>query len=174
MIGIDRAFKKLLATKAEVVVNTPPERVFGHLADVPNHAGWMLVGTVNKISEGPVSVGSTFTFRRLMFFPRFFSNTLRVTELVPNRRLAWQLEATYYHYRLRYTFDLQPTNGGTRISGTAEWVHFGPYLTIMALLSSALTLVAVPPLRAESRATLRRGLNRIQSLVGEQQWKRVM
>jgi uncharacterized protein YndB with AHSA1/START domain len=166
MLRIDKVFKRLFGIKVEVVVNAPVERMFDCVADIPRYGEWLLPGTPEKTSEGPVGVGSTFTFTpRIWWFVRA---KLKLTEFVAHERLAWEWETM--GIRLLRSFELQPAGGGTRITHGDEWLHFGPFLTVIAVLGMpfvAALVIQLPIFRALHRWDRRGCLRRIESRVAE-------
>ena len=69
--------------------NAAPSTVYGYLTDITKHAEWSSHGlTVEKASEGPVAVGSTFnTVGKLM---GTHHAVVTVTALVPNERIGFE------------------------------------------------------------------------------------
>lgn len=183
MLRIDRVFKRLFSIRVEVIANAPVERVFGCVADIARHGEWLIWGSVEKASEGPVGVGSTFTYTPPTGLGRA---RLKVTEFVPQERAAWEWEQM--GFRLRRSFELQPVDGGTRVAYEEEWLHLGLLNTLalvvwipliplwIVLQSAALGFVAVVSLIACMVVTVpayallvrwhrRRCLRRIESRV---------
>ena len=110
MLGIDKVVKFLISEKLQVVVEAPPEVVFSYLEDISRQDGWMLDGSVEKTSEGPVGAGSTFiTSTRPGVAPWGTKTMLEVTEFLPNQRLVYETDAD--GLRIRQSFDLQPADG---------------------------------------------------------------
>jgi len=171
MLGIDKVFKRLFSNRVDVVVNAAVEKAFDCVADIARHGEWFIWGRIERASEGPVGVGSTFTFTPPIFIPpmRFvFRAKGKVTEFVANERLAYEWDVM--HCRLRHSFELQPAEGKTRITYGLECLHLGPLMTLMAVLASPLIVLVViqlPISRALWWWDRRRCLRRIESRVAE-------
>ena len=126
------------------VVAAPPAEVFGLLADPRRHAEIDGSGTVKGVVQGPerLSLGDRFGMRMRLGVPYVISN--EVVELVPDRRIAWRHVG---HHVWRY--ELEPVDGGTRVTETFDWAH--------ARAPLALELLGIPARNARSiDATLER------------------
>jgi uncharacterized protein YndB with AHSA1/START domain len=98
----------------EADINASPETVFNLLSDLPNYGRWLsdsdLYNDTLDISDNPIKLGTTYLDhgKQLDLFGK-------VTEFVPNSRLAFY-EATKrgdVEVTIRYT--LTPRNGGTHL-----------------------------------------------------------
>jgi uncharacterized protein YndB with AHSA1/START domain len=101
-------------------INVLPERVFNLLIDLENYGQWLsssaLYGSVTKISENPVELGSTY-------IDKGTSSLMRgsVTEFEPPRRLTFeqsqQMKLLIFNVtlniRIRYT--LESIASGTQV-----------------------------------------------------------
>ncbi len=100
--------------KSSVVVGVPVQRAFTYLANLrtrPEYHPDKL--EVRMTSSGPLGVGSTFT-QRLHSDIAVTTQTLRITQYVPNERVAW--EETSTGFATDYLIELEPSNGGARIT----------------------------------------------------------
>lgn len=99
------------------VISAPPEKIFDVLADPSKHPIIDGSGTVRGTQGATPSrleLGSTFGMKMRMGVPYLIKNT--VVEYEPNRRIAWR------HFgRHRWRFELEPVEGGTRVTETFDW-----------------------------------------------------
>jgi len=126
------------------VVAAPPAEVFALLADPRRHAEIDGSGTVKGLVQGPerLSLGDRFGMRMRLGVPYVISS--EVVELEPNQRIAWRHIG---HHIWRY--ELEPVDGGTRVTETFDWAH--------ARSPLALELLGIPARNARSiDATLER------------------
>ncbi|CAN5282933.1 SRPBCC family protein [soil metagenome] len=126
------------------VVHAPPTEVFSLLADPRRHVELDGSGTVTDVVKGPdrLSLGDRFVMRMRLGVPYVISN--EVVELEPDRRIAWRQVG---HRVWRY--ELEPVDGGTRVTETFDWAH--------ARSPLALELLGIPARNARSiDATLER------------------
>ncbi len=126
------------------IVAAPPAEVFALLADPRRHAEIDGSGTVKGLVQGPdrLSLGDRFGMRMRLGVPYVISN--EVVELEPDRRIAWRHVG---HHVWRY--ELEPTDGGTRVTESFDWAH--------ARAPLALELLGIPARNARSiDATLER------------------
>ncbi len=134
----------LLSWKGQIVVNAPVGRVFSELADFTSHPNWnKSIASVQKTSEGPVGVSSTFETRaRDVTATRY----VEVTEFVPGERLAWDTPFFGGGAQLRQFIELQPSPRGTQITLRADWLKFpfwGDALLLVLLITFAPLVLAV-------------------------------
>lgn len=126
------------------VVPAPPAEVFALLADPRRHAEIDGSGTVKGVVQGPerLSLGDRFGMRMRLGVP--YVITSEVVELEPDRRIAWRHVG---HHLWRY--ELEPVDGGTRVTETFDWAR--------ARSPLALELLGIPARNARSiDATLER------------------
>lgn len=126
------------------VVAAPPAEVFALLADPQRHAEIDGSGTVKGVVQGPerLALGDRFGMRMRLGLPYVISN--EVVELEPDRRIAWRHLG---HHVWRY--ELEPVDGGTRVTETFDWER--------ARSPLALELLGIPARNARSiDATLER------------------
>lgn len=100
-----------------VVIERPPAEVFEFLADFENVPRWnYAIESTRKTSDGPVRVGTTY--RQVRTIPSRSEESLEVTELEPDRRLAVRGDLGPLHGTL--TYELEETGGATRLVNTAD------------------------------------------------------
>lgn len=119
------------------VVAAPPAEVFGLLADPRRHVEIDGSGTVKGMVKGPdrLSLGDRFGMRMRLGVPYVISS--EVVELEPDRRIAWRHVG---HHVWRY--ELEPVDGGTRVTETFDWAT--------ARSPLALELLGIPARNARS------------------------
>lgn len=101
-------------------INAPPERVFGIVGDLSKANEWAGSGqveSIEKTTEGPVSVGTKYVAQEKIGM-RFKAES-QITAYEPNRLIvwkAWPIGAKSPDGRgHRWSFELTPENGGTRL-----------------------------------------------------------
>jgi uncharacterized protein YndB with AHSA1/START domain len=100
-----------------VTIERPVHDVFAFVADPENVPKWnYAIVETRKTSEGPVVVGSTY--RQLRSLPTRSEETLRVTELVPDRRFTIRGDIGPFAGTLTYEFE--DLDGRTRLTNTAH------------------------------------------------------
>ncbi len=113
------SLKKMMESRAQAVVDAPPDKVFSYVTDFHRHHEWLPAdgGTqTQKISEGPVAVGSTFRrVNRRRFLP--YQLDVVATQYAPNERLAFEegpLDG--WHSCVSTHLEPEPVSGGTRVT----------------------------------------------------------
>ena len=93
-----------------------PAAVFAVLTDASKHSIIDGSGTVRggKGEPEPLTLGSRFGMDMKMGLP--YSTKNEVVEYEPDRLIAWQ---HFGHHRWRY--ELEPVEGGTRVTETFDW-----------------------------------------------------
>ena len=102
---------------ASRVVPAAPEEIFALLADPARHVEMDGSGTVQRLvaGRGPMQLGSEFTMAMRAFgFP--YRITSKVVEYDENRRIAW-----CHLVKNRWRYELEPTEGGTRVTESADY-----------------------------------------------------
>jgi uncharacterized protein YndB with AHSA1/START domain len=124
-------------------VNAAPDAVYVYLADFTKHAEWSSHGlTVEKASDGPVAVGSTFnTVGKLL---GTHHAVVTVTELVPNERIGFESEDDTGHFR--HQFDIAPRDGSSEVTKSFEPMRTSFVFTV---LSPVLPLIVPRGLAAD-------------------------
>ena len=102
---------------ASRVVPAAPEEIFALLADPARHVEMDGSGTVQRLvsGRGPMQLGSEFTMAMKAFgFP--YRITSKVVEYEENRRIAW-----CHLGNNRWRYELEPTEGGTRVTESVDY-----------------------------------------------------
>jgi carbon monoxide dehydrogenase subunit G len=100
-----------------ITIERTPRDVFEFVSNLENVPRWnYAIVETRKVSEGPVSVGTTY--RQVRSLPSRSEETLQVTELEPDRRFAFEgglgpLEGTL-------TYELEEVGGSTRLTNSAD------------------------------------------------------
>ena len=104
----------------------PPDAVWAFLTTASNDAGWRKpwVVSVRQPSDGPLAVGSRFeTVYR--FFGQRQVVIVELTELDPPHRMAWrQVDEPTVVFN-DGSYDLEPSDGGTRFTVTGTFQSRG-------------------------------------------------
>ena len=99
-------------------INRPPEEVFAYLTDPGKLALWQGgVSEAYQETDGPMDVGTRVTEVRGLLGRRMES-TLEITAFEPTRRVDFKVIKGPVPFSVRQT--LEPSDGGTRISGVVE------------------------------------------------------
>jgi len=106
------------AVSAAALVAAPPEAVFALLADPHQHHEIDGSGSVRHAVSGPrrLQLGDRFSMRMRIGLPYLITN--RVVEWEPDRLIAWCHIA-----RAIWRYELQPVDGGTRVTETFDWAR---------------------------------------------------
>ncbi|MDE0654657.1 MAG: SRPBCC family protein [bacterium] len=125
---------------ASRVVPAAAEEIFALLADPARHVEVDGSGTVQRLvaGRGPMSLGSEFTMVQKAFGVTY-RITSRVVEYEENRRIAW-----CHLGRNLWRYELEPTDGGTRVTESADYrpMRFQPFsmwLVRVRLIDDSLT-----------------------------------
>jgi carbon monoxide dehydrogenase subunit G len=136
----------------EIVIERSPHDVFEFVSDLENVPKWnYAIVETRKESEGPVAVGTTY--RQVRSRPTGSEETLRVTELEPERRFAF--EGGLGPFEGTMTYELEEVGAGTRLTNKAELEARG-IATLAAPIASGRVRGAV----AENLETLKQLLER--------------
>jgi uncharacterized protein YndB with AHSA1/START domain len=107
------------------VIAAPPEAVFAIVADPSRHPEIDGSGMLRASMDGPapLQLGSTFTMRMRQFgMPYSMVNT--VTELEPDRRIAWRPAAMVAGHKtaggVTWRYEITPTDGGCTVVETYD------------------------------------------------------
>ncbi|WP_285658783.1 SRPBCC family protein, partial [Helicobacter bizzozeronii] len=98
------------------VIAADPATIFDVLADPAQHAAIDGSGTVRHSRGNPerLHLGATFSMDMKMGVPYFVKN--KVVEFDEGRLIAWQ------HFgKHRWRYELEPVEGGTRVTETFDW-----------------------------------------------------
>ncbi|WP_420617779.1 SRPBCC family protein [Candidatus Poriferisocius sp.] len=112
---------------ASRVVPAAPEEIFALLADPARHVEIDGSGTLQRLirGQGSMQLGSKFTIGMKAYgFP--YRVTSKVVEYEENRLIAW-----CHFIKNRWRFGLEPVEGGTRVTESADYrdIRF-PHLTM--------------------------------------------
>lgn len=100
-----------------VTIERPVHDVFAFVADPVNVPKWnYAIVETQKTSDGSVGVGTTY--RQTRSLPTRSEETIRITELVPDRRFALRGDLGPFAGTLRYQFE--DLGGRTRLTNTAH------------------------------------------------------
>ena len=98
------------------VIDAPPEDIFAVLTDPSQHPVIDGSGTVKAAGSGAerLELGSKFGMKMRMGLPYRIGNT--VVEYEPDRLIAW-----HHPGRHRWRYQLEPVDGGTKVTETFDW-----------------------------------------------------
>jgi carbon monoxide dehydrogenase subunit G len=100
-----------------VTIERPLHEVYAFVADLENVPKWnYAIVETRKTSSGPVGVGTTY--RQVRSLPARSEETLLVTEMEPDRRVAIHGNLGPFVGTLTYEFD--DLDGRTRLTNTAD------------------------------------------------------
>ena len=112
---------------ASRVVPAAPEEIFALLADPARHAEIDGSGTLQRLvaGQGSMELGSKFTIAMKAYgFP--YRITSKVVEYEENRLIAW-----CHLVKNRWRYELEPVEGGTRVTESADYRNLRfPHLTM--------------------------------------------
>jgi uncharacterized protein YndB with AHSA1/START domain len=143
---------------AERIVKATPDKVFDLLAEPSRHAEIDGSGTVHGAPDAPriTRVGDVFGMKMKMVVP--YSSSCEVTELEPDRRIAWRPVVKVAGIAVlggqTWRYELEPVEGGTRVRETYDWGT--------ARFAAGLELTGFPKRTAPA---LERTLERIAAIV---------
>lgn len=102
-----------------ISIGAPAGRVFDYVSDFTRHGEWAGHGLeVMKSTDGPVTVGSTFSTTAKQFGTQREQST--ITELTPGRKFAW--DSTGALGRVHHWFSVSEEGASTTLSKGAEMV----------------------------------------------------
>ena len=129
-------------------INAAPEEVFAYLSDLEKHPEWSHCMEIEKTSEGPVGVGSSYRSRGKNFGITA-NETVEVTEHQPNERFGWRTTGAM-GMKFGWSFELSPQEGGTLLIERFE--------PPSGLMGSFISLTA----GSSTRKAMEEGLGRIK------------
>ena len=98
--------------QAEVEINAPVSKVWGLISDLDRMPQWSTQCRLMK-AFGPLRPGTrTFNLNRRNFL--FWPTTSTITEVIPERKLAFRVNAN----NTVWSYELEPTDTGTRVVET--------------------------------------------------------
>ena len=109
---------------ASATIDAPPEQVWAILTDAPAYAQWD--SGVQEV-EGPIAPGEKIKVVSEANPKRAFP--VKVTELVPGRRMTWTGGMPLGLFKGVRTFTLAPEGAGTRFAVREEYT--GPLLPLI-------------------------------------------
>jgi uncharacterized protein YndB with AHSA1/START domain len=149
------SLKRMLELGAQVVVDAPPDQVFSYVTDFDRHHEWLFGGGgmepgLEKISEGPVGLGTTFRRVGWKWFGLFgwYPVDVVVTEYEPNERVVFERRALGRKSSgntLSIRLEPEPVGGGTRVTVQREWVDSFPWWARPLLLLFLPVLAVLAP-----------------------------
>lgn len=98
------------------VIAAPPEAIFAVLADATRHADFDGSDSVKSAvgEPQPLTLGTKFGMNMRIGLPYRISN--EVVEYDQDRLIAWQ------HFgKHRWRYELEPVDGGTKVTETFDW-----------------------------------------------------
>ena len=129
-------------------INAAPEEVFAYLSDLEKHPEWSHCMEIEKTSEGPVGVGSSYRSRGKNFGITA-NETVEVTEHQPNERFGWRTTGAM-GMKFGWSFEMTPQEGGTLLIERFE--------PPSGLMGSFISLTA----GSSTRKAMQEGLGRIK------------
>jgi uncharacterized protein YndB with AHSA1/START domain len=124
---------------ASTTIAAPPSTVFAILADPRQHPRIDGSGTVRDSVSGPdrLSLGAEFGMSMRQGAPYRIKN--RVVEFEEDRLIAWRHVGAH-----RWRYELEPVDGGTRVTESWDLRHYpAPLRPVMRALFGARTQRAV-------------------------------
>ncbi|KWX24619.1 MULTISPECIES: SRPBCC family protein [Mycolicibacterium] len=95
--------------QAQIDINAPVDRVWALVSDLRRMPEWSPQCRLMK-TLGPVRPGArTFNLNRRKFM--FWPTTSRITEVIPEQKLAFRVDAN----NTIWTYELEPTETGTKL-----------------------------------------------------------
>jgi len=102
-------------TEVSTEIATPIETVYQYLADFRRHKEWSKgVAEVEQMTDGEVRVGTEFKASETV--PMKFTSFARITALEPPKVIAWDAWDEDGDVRSQWSFHLEPSDGGTRVT----------------------------------------------------------
>ena len=98
------------------VIAAPPEAIFAVIADANRHADFDGSGSVKGATgdPAPLELGTKFGMSMRIGLPYRIQN--EVVEYEKDRLIAWQ------HFgKHRWRYELEPVEGGTKVTETFDW-----------------------------------------------------
>lgn len=98
-------------------IDLPTDDVYAYLSDLEHIPEWnWAITATKKMTPGPIAVGTTYQQTRSV--PQPATETLEVTRLEPNRRIA--IQGTLARFPAELGYHLQPTDTGTELTNTVN------------------------------------------------------
>ncbi len=138
----------------QMTINASAEKVFNYVADISKHGEWGNPGqklSVEKTSDGPMGVGSTFKSTGQQFGTQ--NDTVKITEYLPNQKVVYESEGKAGH--LRHFFEITPGASGVEVKKGFDVVKAGfPFVLFVPIVTTFL-----------APANLKKDLERIKAKV---------
>ena len=136
-----------------VIIDRPPEQVFGYLADFARLSDWNpAVRATRKRSAGPPRVGTIYWQAR-EFAGRDIEDEFAITAYEPPARLA--IESRSGAFPIAFDYQLAPVGGGTRL------------INRVRLEPAGLLGLAAPLLAPRVQTAVRDNLHRLKGILEE-------
>jgi len=101
-----------------IKIDAPVETVFAYVSDISRHSEWAQHELkLEQTSSGAVQVGATFHSVGHQM-GREFESEVKITEFVPNEKLAFESEGKDFHFQ--HHFLMKSDNGGTLLTKGGE------------------------------------------------------
>jgi uncharacterized protein YndB with AHSA1/START domain len=137
-----------------LIIGRPINEVFRFVADFENIPKWnYYVVEVNKVTTGPIGVGTVFRQVRKTDTQRY-----KIVEFEPNRKVVVETLPPASALQMRFTFE--PAGGGTRL--TDEWELKGGLIGLFGSLAAGRVKAAVAENLAKLKQLLETGEVRLQ------------
>ncbi len=137
-----------------LIIGRPINEVFRFVADFENMPKWnYYVVEVNKVTSGPIGVGTVFRQVRKTDTQRY-----QIVEFEPNRKVVVETLPPAPALQMRFTFE--PAGGGTRL--TDEWELKGGLIGLFGSLAAGRVKAAVADNLAKLKQLLETGEVRLQ------------
>lgn len=116
-----------LPISASVDIAAPPERVWAVVGDVTRMPEWSPeLRRLLVLGRGPVQAGSTLLGLNRRGWAAWPTSST-VTRLEPGRAVAWRTRES----GATWTYELEDTGGGTRLTGRRDLPRFTPLTTLL-------------------------------------------
>ncbi len=102
----------------QLLISVSPEEAFAYLSNLEKHPEWSHCMEINKTSEGPVGVGTTYQSKGKNFGITA-NETVEVTEHRPSERFAWQTTGAV-GMKFGWSFEMRPQEGRTLLTERFE------------------------------------------------------
>jgi uncharacterized protein YndB with AHSA1/START domain len=123
----------MFSLEKSIVVNRPIEEVFAFVSNSENRPKWVPVSEVQKVTEGPIRIGTTFrNVVKMMTGSQEF--LLEVIEYLPNEKYTFK---TTWPFPCQLHHNLSPVaEGGTQVTLKLEAQLSGFYKLIQPFMLS--------------------------------------
>ena len=101
-----------MRAEASTIINRPIETVFAFTTDTDNVTKWSIIKQVDRLSDGPIDVGSKATIV-VEFLSQKIEATTEVTAYDPPRKYAYKSISGPITFE--NTLILNPVEGGTNV-----------------------------------------------------------